>query len=135
MSKTATRRVDFFYGLEPGWLSSDRLYKVYVSQNMLAGAYVAGQFYDGAAAARQLQQAIVLFWPLVRRGLKRRSEREAHYDSSDPFSAEFLHCDSRNFQVSRSDCIGIRLLRKRSFWVPVNAGTIEINWSAAPYVV
>jgi hypothetical protein len=36
-----------FYGLQSRALKFDRLYKVYVSENALNCAVIAGQFYDG----------------------------------------------------------------------------------------
>jgi hypothetical protein len=122
----------FFYGLQPCWWSADGLYKVYVSTEMLAGAYIAGQFYDEDVAALQLQQATLFFAPLIRRWLKRRSEREAHYSSADPFSAEFLECDRRNFHIQRTNVLYIRLLRRRALWTPFNAGSVEVKLVDGP---
>jgi hypothetical protein len=44
-----------FYGLQACWFRPDRLFKIYVSTDVLAGAYVAGQLYDGAAAQHSRQ--------------------------------------------------------------------------------
>jgi hypothetical protein len=118
-----------FYGLEPRWLRPDRLYKIFVSEHMLACAYVAGQFYDNEAAGRQLQSAGIFMWPLVRKWLAQRKEREQRYDSEDPFSPLFLHLDPRNVQITRSDIAQIRLDRRRlrgkvrGVW---NAGSIKV---------
>jgi hypothetical protein len=119
-----------FYGLESRSLTSDRLYKIFVSEQMLACAYVAGQFYDEGAAARQLQSAGIFMWPLVRKWLAQRKEREQLYDSEDPFSPLFLHLDPRNLQITRSDLIQIRLDRRLlsgKVRGVLNAGSITVT--------
>ena len=105
----------------------DRFYRIYVSDKLLAGAYVAGQFYDERSARLQLQQAALFFGPFVRRCLIRRQEREAFYDSSDPFSPPFLEHDQRNFQIERMVVARTRLRRRRSLWTPINAGVLELE--------
>jgi len=43
-----------FDGLDPRWLKSDRVYRIYVTPDLLRGGYIAGQFYDEQSAAIQL---------------------------------------------------------------------------------
>ena len=117
----------FFQGLQPCWLSSDRLYRIYVSDKLLSGAYIAGQFYDERSAYLQLQQAAIFFRPFIRRCLARRQEREALYDSSDPLSPQLFEQDSRNFQIDRSEVARTHLRRRRSLWTPFNAGVLEVT--------
>src|SRR5262249_50669798 len=115
----------FFYGLQRRWLSSDRLYRVYVCDKMLAGAYIAGQLYDEQSAALQLQQLALFLRPLVWRRLEQRRERETLYDSVDPFGPSLLGHDQRNFQIVRSDVARTRFRRNRSLWCPFNVGRVE----------
>jgi hypothetical protein len=117
----------FFYGLQPRWLSWDRLYRVYVCDRMLAGAYVAGQFYDEPSAAIQLQLLGLFLRPLVRRWLAQRQEREAMYDVADPFDPSLLNYDRRNFQVPRSEVTRTRFRRNRSLWTAFNVGVVELE--------
>jgi hypothetical protein len=119
-----------FYGLQARALKSDRLYKIYVSEQALACAYIAGQFYDENAAARQLQSAGIFLAPLVRKWLNQRQALEQRYDAEDPFSALLLHQDPRNLQIIRSDVVQVwldrRLLRGRLRGMP-NAGSVTVE--------
>jgi hypothetical protein len=121
------RSTGFFFGLQSRWLSSDRLYRVYVSDRMLAGAYIAGQIYDEQSAAVQLQQLGLFLRPLVRRRLAQRREREAIYDSINPFGPSLLNLDQRNFQILRSDVARTRLRQNRSLWAPFSVGVAEVE--------
>jgi hypothetical protein len=127
MTASQTQPAMFFYGLQPHWLSWDRLYRIYVCDKMLAGAYIAGQLYDQQSATLQLQQLRLFLGPLVRRRLAQRHERETMYDTVDPFATSLLDYDHRNFQVERSDVAGTRFRRKRSLWAPFNVGVVEIE--------
>lgn len=127
MSDTSPPPVRYFYGLQPRWLRWDRLYRVYAGGGMLAGAYVAGQVYDGPSAAAQLQQVGPLVRPLVRRRFARRRQREALYDSVSPFGPELLAHDPRNFQLPRADVARTRFRRNRSLWTPFNVGSVEFH--------
>lgn len=117
----------FFYGLQGHWLSRDRLYRVYVGDQMLAGAYVAGQVYDEQVAALQFQQAFFLLRPWVRRWLEQRQKREKLYDGIDPFTPAFLDLDARNFQLPRTDVQQVHFRRNRSWHMPYNVGSVEIT--------
>jgi hypothetical protein len=121
------RSPDFFYGLQPRWLSWDRLYRVYVSDQMLAGAYIAGQVYDEQSAAVQLQQMGLVLRPLVRRLLAQRQQREARFDALDPFGPALLDQDPRNFQILRTDVARMRFRRNRSLWTAFNVGVVELE--------
>jgi hypothetical protein len=127
MASNSMRVLGFFEGLQPCWLSSDRVYRIYVSDKLLSGAYIAGQFFDERSAYLQLQLAAVFFRRFVRRCLARRQEREALYDSSDPLSPQLLEQDPRNFQIDRSEVARTRLRRNRSLWTPFNAGVVEVT--------
>jgi len=117
----------YFYGLQSRPFSPDRLYRVHVCDKMIAGAYVAGQFYDERSAAAQLQQLYPLLFLLVCRGLARRKEREAFYDTVDPFDCGLTAFDERNFQISRPEVVHTRLQRNRNFRAVFNAGTVELE--------
>jgi hypothetical protein len=119
----------FFYGLQPFFWSRDRLYRLYVSDTMLAGAWIAGQIYDRQTARIQLQQLHILLFPLVRRWLARRNEQEKLYDSIDPFGPELLEVDKRNFQIRRSNVAWTRLRRNRSLHTTFNVGVFELGFS------
>jgi hypothetical protein len=116
----------FFYGFQPHWFSRDRLYRIYASDKMLAGAFIAGQLYDEQSAVIALQQSWLFLRTLVRRRLAKRREREALYDAVDPFSPSLLDLDERNFQLQRRDVAWTRLHTNRSWWTPINAGVVEI---------
>jgi hypothetical protein len=117
----------FFYGLQPRWLRWDRLYRVYVCEAALAGAYVAGQIYDEPSAAVQLQQLGPLVSPIVRGRLARRHEREMRYDGLDPFGADMLAQDPRNFHLPRTEVVRARFRRSRSLWTAFNVGSVELE--------
>jgi hypothetical protein len=114
-----------FYALQPRWLGPDRLFKVFVSPRRLAFAYVAGQVYDRRSAL-QLQQLNLLLFPLVRRWLRRRDEREQRYSADNVFGPGFLRSDERNFYVEQRAVSGVRIDWRRSLWAPVNAGSVTI---------
>jgi hypothetical protein len=67
--------------------------------------------------------------PLVGRLLAGRRDREALYDSIDPFGPELPAQDARNFRIPRSDVAQTRFRRNRSLWTPSNVGSIEIRTS------
>lgn len=96
-----------FYGLQGRAFTPNQLYKIYVADETLACAYVAGQLCDSKSAARQLQP----------------------FDSDDPSSAHFLLQDSRNIQIARADIVSVRLNR-RSFlgrlYGQENAGSLTV---------
>lgn len=117
----------FFYGLEPRWLTSNHLYRIYVRETMLSGAWIAKHISDQESAAAYLGQLAPLLSGFFSRESKRRREREYFYDSANPFVPKFLDHDSRNFQVSRAEVVGCRLQRRRSYWTPFNVGTIELK--------
>lgn len=94
---------------------------------MLAGAHVAGQFYDQRSAALQLQQLGPFLPPPVRRYLARRREQESLYDSFDPFGPELLWKDPRNFQIPLSALARTRFQRNRSLRAPFNVGVVELE--------
>jgi hypothetical protein len=94
---------------------------------MLAGAYVAGQLYDESSAALQLQATALIFWPLVRKWLAQRRERELMYDSLDPFDPALLTLDERNFQIVRTDVARTWFRRNRSRWAAFNVGVVELE--------
>lgn len=119
--------VTYFYGMQPLWTRIDRLYRVYVSDQALAGAYIAGQVYDEATAALTFQQFTPLLSRRIRRIVDRRRERETFYDSIDPFSTRFLELDPRNFRIAREEVIRTRFKLDRSLWSPINSGVVEIE--------
>lgn len=93
---------------------------------MLAGAWIAGQVYD-EEAAHKFQELYFLLFPLVRRWLARRREREGLYDSIDPFGPELLEHDRRSFQIRRSEVAWTRFQRNRSLHATSNVGVFELG--------
>jgi hypothetical protein len=123
-----------FYGLQGRWTGFDRLFKLFVTRDGIAGAYVAGQVYDEASGAAQLVNPARVAGPLmamwVRRLIRKRAERELMYDAIQPGSAEFMAADSRNFLLNKSDIEQAVLKSKRSLWASVNCGTVTFQlWS------
>jgi hypothetical protein len=122
----------FFYALQPCWFTWDRLYKVHVLPAGLAGAYLAGQVYDGPSGSLQLVAPAGIAAPLmalwVRSLVRKRTEREGHYDSLEPGSAKFLAADSRNFLLDGAGIERVIVNRKRSLWTAgtPNSGSIRI---------
>lgn len=116
----------YFYALQPRWLSTDRLFMLFVTREALYGAYVAGQIHDDNSARAQLQQLYPLlrFW--VNRILARRAERERHFLTIDPRSGEFLSADKRNFCIFSSQVVHVTVNCKRSLWAARNVGTVKI---------
>jgi hypothetical protein len=127
MTEHAVQPNGFFYGLQPHWLSPDRLYRIYIGDRIIAGAYVAGQFYDHQSATVQLQQLGWILRPMIRRLMARRQDREACYDALDPFDPSFLDHDPRNFHFMRTDIARTRFRRNRSYWTPFNVGVVEFE--------
>lgn len=119
--------IPFFHGLQPRWTRFDRLYRVYVSKQSLAGAYIAGQIQDEDTAVIMFQHFTPLLYPWIQRILDRRRERESLYDSIDPFSTRFLELDPRNFRIAREDVVRSRFNRNRSIWTPLNSGVVMIE--------
>jgi hypothetical protein len=104
-----------------------RLYRIYVSDKMLAGTYIAGQLYDAQSAAHQLQLLSLFLSPLLRRGFAQREARERLYDRVDPFAPTLLEHDSRNFHVPRSDVMWTRFRTNRSLWTGLNVSSVEFE--------
>lgn len=127
MSPSNEPNGDFFYALQPRWLHGDRLYRLYVSPTAMAAAYVAGQIYDRRSAAAQLQQLYLVLGPLVGRWLAARERREAIYEGIDPWSADFLAADGRNFRIARSEVVHICVRRNRSLWTVANLGSCQVK--------
>ena len=117
----------YFYGMQPLWTWVDRLYRIYVSDRALAGAYIGGQVYDETTASLTFQQFTPLLSGWIRKILDRRRERESLYDSINPFSTRFLDIDPLNFWIAREDVIRTRLKRTRTLWTPINSGVVEIE--------
>lgn len=124
--------IPIFYALQTRWLGPDRLFKVFVSPQRLAFAYVAGQIYDRRSASMQLQQLNLLLFPLVRRWLKNREEREKRFSAENVFGSGFLRLDERNFCVERRDVSRVRINWRRSLLATVNAGTVTITARDTP---
>ena len=110
------RDLPALFALQPRWFSSDRFYKLYLSPRGIAGAWLAGQFFDEQAASLQLQGLEFLFRPWVRRWLDERNAREAAADACDVYATAFLDLHPRNFILPRADLTGIRHDEGRSLW-------------------
>ncbi|MBX9792132.1 MAG: hypothetical protein K2Y37_24675 [Pirellulales bacterium] len=118
----------FFYAVEPRAFTADRTYRVYVSEQQLAGAWIAGQVRDADSVRRVLGQYGWLagfFETFVARKLGARRARETFYDSVDPFEAGFLAQDAKNFLVQRSDVHRMRFRFKATVQMPLDVGVVE----------
>lgn len=118
---------DAFYGLHPRWLKTDQLYRIYITPDLLCGAYIAGQFQDERSAALQLQGLQLFFGAYVRRLVQRRADLEDQYNSMDPCSSSFLSADDRNFQIQRCDVAACSITHKRRLWTSFNTGTLKFT--------
>jgi hypothetical protein len=127
MACPAEHNVPFFHGLQPRWLRWNRLYRIYMSNGAIAAAYVAGEVYDARSARVQLQGLYPFLSSVVTRRLTARKRREAFYDRTDPWSADFLLADPRNFRITRSEVLRSRMRRNRSLWTPDNLGSWELE--------
>jgi len=118
-----------FYGLQPRWLGSDRLYHIFITSNAFCGAKVAGQFYDGQSAQNQLSQLGVLAIPIIKWLLRKHEEKRNMYDNLDPMSSTFLEADKHNFRILKEEVRRILIYRKRSWWTASspNSGTIKFQ--------
>jgi hypothetical protein len=108
MSQAAPRPAPSFTAVDPRWTRWDRVFRIYASEEMLVGGYVAGQFYNEVSAHAQLQHLAPLLFPLVHYKLEQRRKRELFYDSIDPFAPELLAHDPRNLQILRRDVARVR---------------------------
>lgn len=119
----------YFYGLEPRWFGANRLYKIFVTRDVLFGAYVAGQFYDNATAAVQLHALLIFLRSWVGRLLKLRAVREARYNEIDLAGPEFLAEDARNFRFERTRVLNITVNRRRCwFWALDSVGDLVVEF-------
>lgn len=119
--------VPAFYGLVPRWVSSDRLYKIYIIGDALYGASIAGQFYDAEIAATTLSVLYFFMHRRIQRGIRRRRELERLYDRLVHTPTELLAQDARNFCAERTNLFAMTLRRRRSLWTPDNRGSLHIE--------
>ncbi len=123
----------FFYALQPKELTTDRFYKVFVTERAICGAWVAGQYYDRQSAQGQLVATTgllgLLLSPLIKRWIRQRQEREQHYETIDPDGPDFLTADKRNFRLARLDIAGalIKPKPKMSMRPWAKGNRLEIN--------
>lgn len=116
-----------FSGLNPRWYKADQLYRLYVTPDLLCGAYVAGQIRDQQTAALQLQALQLFLGRYIRGLLQRRADLEAKYANMDPCGESFLAADTRNFQIHRRDVVKCTIIHKRRLWTPNNTGTLYVT--------
>jgi hypothetical protein len=120
----------FFYAVERHAWTRDALYRVYLQDRRLAGAWIAGPVRDAASCQLQYGGHWTFNWLLRRitkKALAQRAEREAFYDEIDPFVDGFRELDRRNFQFSEADIRRIRVKYERVNDVPGSVGTVEID--------
>ncbi|HEY1599603.1 MAG TPA: hypothetical protein VGG64_08380 [Pirellulales bacterium] len=120
----------FFYAVERHTWTRDALYRVYLKDRHVAGAWVAGPVRDAASCQLQYGGHWTFNWLLrriLKKALAQRIERERFYNEINPFADGFLELDRRNFQFSGSDIRRIRVKYERVNDVPGSAGTVEID--------
>jgi len=114
----------FIYADRTRWFAGDQYFKVYVSADLLAGAFIAGQFAEPVSAGAQ---GGIVIQPYVEQCLLNRLRREARYEASDPFARWFLDMDRRNFHILRTDVASVRVSETPSPWYRTSVGTVEIR--------
>ncbi len=118
------QRRPFFYANRTRWLWGDQYFKIYVSTDVLAGAYIAGQFAEPRSIKAQYGWVIQ---PYADQCLLKRLHREARYEDCDPFSTSFLELDSRNFHILRSDVDSVVVSKAPSLFYQTSVGTVAIQ--------
>ncbi|HEY7543514.1 MAG TPA: hypothetical protein VID27_01455, partial [Blastocatellia bacterium] len=117
-------KVDSFYALQPKWTGCDRLYKIYVTDQVISGARIAGQFFDmnffGPLILSAAGILSLLIAPLIKKKArtmdKTRDDLIAYYDAINPKGEGFLSVDRHNFQIPNQTIRRAVIKRKRSPW-------------------
>lgn len=114
------------YLLETSYLKSDNLYKIYVTEEGIYGARLAGQIYDEQSAYTQ----ILFFSKLsfIKRLIDNRYTTEKEYDDLISYQiGEFLSKDKRNFNIAIDSIESIENDSKRKLWTGsyVNSGVVK----------
>lgn len=103
----------FFYGLE-----GNKLYKVYVTEGALCGAKVASNIYDEATARATTVHfgllGLLLSRKIARDTLRKRAEKEALYDATEPGGPTFMTTDKANFSLGSAGITRIVVNEKKS---------------------
>jgi len=125
-----------FYALQPKWIERDRFYKLYVTEDCMYGAWVAGQLWSWRAAFAQL----FMFAPAAYWALRSRRKREALYDQLIWAPTALLAQDRRNFAWPRSRVRQMQPTQRARSWRAAYGGTtltIEFHqdWPAVDLIV
>src|SRR5215471_14557433 len=109
----------------------DRLYRVYVGDNFIAGARVAGVVYDEmsfmltGAGAHWLTRGLLAGWK--KRKFAERKAREAFYDSVDAAQEDLRAFDPQNFHYSANDIVRLSFRFNNSSEIASATGTIRLT--------
>ena len=121
-----------FHALQPKWIERDRFYKVYVTEDCIYGAWVAGQIWSWHAAVFQL----FIFAPAAFWALRSRKKREALYDQLISAPNALLAHDQRNFAWPRSSIRRIGPTQRYRWWTPgAGATTVTIEFHHDSFAV
>ena len=114
----------------------DRLYRVYVGENFIAGARVAGLVYDEmsflltGAGAHWLTRGLLAGWK--KRKFAERKAREAFYDGIDPAQQDLRAFDPQNFHYSANDIVRLGFRFNNSSEIASATGTIRLTTFDGP---
>jgi len=133
------------YLMEPRWLSSDPVFKVFILKEALCGIRLGGMLVsDGAfiCVMRGVQSVPGLPGRVKyhkQRADRNRIEIEARYSAIDPMSEEFLAGDPANFRVVRPEVAAIEIRGKPTWWTgKLDSGSLNItftNGSRKRYII
>jgi len=108
-----------FHALQPKLIERDRFYKVYVTEECIYGAWVAGQIWSWRAAVAQL----LMFAPVAYWLLRSRKRREAVCDKLISTPNTLVAHDRRNFAWPRTSVRQIQPTQRAGTWRALYGGT------------
>lgn len=131
------------YLLRTDKIKINGLYKIYVKNNDIYGAKLAGEIFDKESTdvffytyfsdgllGDFIEWFIKRFYPgWINNKIKKRYELEEHYDTSEFDITTFLNKDKTNFVFNKCDIKKVIILMKREWFHPIytNEGTIVIK--------
>jgi hypothetical protein len=134
MGDDSTPAVDWFLAVEDRVLRH-RLYRVYVGENFLAGARIAGKVYDENSflffgGCHWLTRRLLAAWK--KRKFAERKAREAFYDGVDPAAQDLRAFDPENFHYSANDIVRLSFRFNNSSEIASATGTIRLTTFDGP---
>jgi hypothetical protein len=114
----------------------DRLYRIYVGKDFIAGARIAGIVYDEmsfmltGAGAHWLTRGLLAGWK--KRKFAERKAREAFYDGINPAEQDLRAFDARNFHYSANEIVRLGFRFNNSSEIASATGVILLTTFAGP---